>query len=219
MNTSLGLIGKKVGNTQVFTDDGEIRRVTVVEAGPCTVVGKRTVAKHGYSAIQLGFGVKKTTTRPVAGQFSHVEAGVPEVVREFRLPAEKVDGYEVGQQLKASEIFEEGGFVDVCATSKGRGFTGVMKRHNFAGYKATHGAHEYQRHGGSIGMNMTPGRVFKGKKMAGQHGNKRVTVMSLKVVKVMDEEGIVMVKGSVPGPRGGVVTIRQAAKKAKKANA
>ncbi|MBX3252086.1 MAG: 50S ribosomal protein L3 [Myxococcales bacterium] len=215
MNTNLGLIGKKIGNSQVFTDDGEVRRVTVVEAGPCVVVGKRTADKHGYTALQLGFGKKrdKSVTKPVAGQFEKLGVAVPAVVQEIRVPAEVVDSYEVGQQISVADVFSEGQFVDVAGTSKGHGFTGVMVRHNFSGYKRTHGAHEYQRHGGSIGMNMTPGRVFKGKRMAGQHGNARVTVQNLKVTKVLPEEGLVLVEGSVPGPRGGIVTVRRAAKK------
>lgn len=215
MNTNLGLIGKKIGNSQVFTDDGEVRRVTVVEAGPCVVVGKRTADKHGYTALQLGFGKKrdKSVTKPVASQFEKLGVAVPAVVQEIRVPAEVVDSYEVGQQISVADVFSEGQFVDVAGTSKGHGFTGVMVRHNFSGYKRTHGAHEYQRHGGSIGMNMTPGRVFKGKRMAGQHGNARVTVQNLKVTKVLPEEGLVLVEGSVPGPRGGIVTVRRAAKK------
>ncbi len=221
MNTNLGLIGKKLGNTQIFTEDGEVRRVTVVAAGPCVVLAKRTQDKHGYSAIQLGFGERKAkgVNKPDAGYFKKVGVeGAPALVKEIRLPQDVVDGYEVGQTLSASDIFEEGAFVDISGKSKGRGFTGVMKRHNFSGYKATHGAHEYQRHGGSIGMNMTPGRVFKGKKMAGQHGNSKVTIQNLKVVKVMAEEGLVLVEGSVPGPRGGLVTMRRAAKKKAKAS-
>ena len=222
MNTNLGLIGKKLGNTQIFTDDGEVRRVTVVAAGPCVVLGKRTVDKHGYSAVQLGFGERKTKgmNKPTAGFFAKVGVDKPsKEVREIRLPAEIVDGYEVGQTLAAADLFSEGQFVDVSAKSKGSGYTGVMKRHNFSGYKASHGAHEYQRHGGSIGMNMTPGHVLKGKKMPGQHGNKKVTVLNLRVVKVLAEEGLVLVAGSVPGPRGGIITIRDAVKKPKSAQA
>ena len=141
---------------------------------------------------------------------------MPKVVREIRVSAETLESYEVGQTLTVADIFRDGQFVDVSATSKGRGFTGVMKRHNFAGYKASHGAHEYQRHGGSIGMNMTPGRTFKGQRMPGQHGNRKVTVMSLKVAKVMPEEGLLLVEGSVPGPRKGGVMVRTGAKKAKR---
>ncbi|MEM1416991.1 MAG: 50S ribosomal protein L3 [Myxococcota bacterium] len=218
MNENPGLIGKKVGNTQIFTDDGEVRRVTVIEVGPCVVLGKRTPDKHGYSAIQLGFGQAKVkhVKKPTAGHYAKLGQEVPKVVREIRVTAEALDGYEVGQTLTVADIFFEGQYVDVSGKSKGRGFTGVMKRHNFAGYKASHGAHEYQRHGGSIGMNMTPGRTFKGQRMAGQHGNKKVTVMSLKVAKVLPEEGLLLVEGSVPGPRKNIVTVRTGAKRAKR---
>ena len=219
MNTNVGLIGKKLGNTQIFTEDGEVRRVTVVETVPNTVVGIRTEEKHGYWALQLAWGEANTkhVNKPTAGFYK--KAGietVPSVLKEFRLPKEVVEKYEVGQQITLAELFEAGMFVDVTGTSKGRGFTGVMKRHGFSGYKATHGAHEYQRHGGSIGMNMTPGRVFKGKKMAGQHGNKRKTVQNLKVIRVMPEENLILVEGGVPGPRNGTVTVRLAVKKGHK---
>lgn len=215
MNTNPGLIGKKIGNTQIFTETGEVRRVTVVATGPCVVLAKRTVEKDGYSALQLGLGEKraKSVNKPEAGYFAKIEQKPAQTVREIRLPADVVEGYEVGQTIAASDLFTEGQFVDVSAKSKGRGYTGVMKRHNFAGYKQTHGQHEYQRHGGSIGMNMTPGRTFKGKKMAGQHGNKKVTVQNLKVVQVLAEEGLVLVEGAVPGPRGGIVLVRTAVKK------
>lgn len=218
MNNTLGLIGKKLGNTQIFTDTGEMRRVTVVATGPCVVLGKRTLEAHGYSAVLLGFGEKRTKSvnKPEAGFYAKIDQKPAQTIREIRLPAETVEGYEIGQTISASDIFEDGQFVDVTGTSKGNGYTGVMKRHNFAGYKATHGQHESHRHGGSIGMNMTPGRTFKGKKMAGQSGNERVTVQSLKVVKVMAEEGFVLVEGSVPGPKGGIVTVRKAVKKASK---
>lgn len=218
MNSNLGLIGKKLGTTQIFTEHGLVRRVTVVETGPCVVLGKRTVEKHGYSALQLGFGSRgeKGLNKPEAGFFTKVGAAPAQVVRELRVSPEVADTYEVGQSIGASDVFEEGQFVDVSALSKGRGFTGVMKRHNFAGYKATHGQHEYHRHGGSIGMNMTPGRTFKGMKMPGQHGNRKVSVLNLEVVRVMAEEGLVLVEGGVPGARGGIVTLRMAAKKAGK---
>lgn len=221
MNINLGLIGKKLGNTQIFTDDGEVRRVTVVEVGPCVVTAIRTQESHGYSAIQLGFGKKreKSLNKPETGLWTKLGIDAPLVVKEFRVPADVAAKFEVGQTVSATDLFSEGQFVDAVGTSKGRGFTGVMKRHNFSGYKATHGAHEYQRHGGSIGMNMTPGRVFKGKKMAGQHGNARVTVQNLKVAKVLGEEGLVLVEGSVPGARGGIVTLREAVKKSQKAAA
>ena len=140
------------------------------------------------------------------------------MVREIRLPEEEVAKLELGQTLSPSELFAEGQFVDVTGTSKGRGFTGVMKRHNYAGAATvSHGTHEYKRHGGSIGMNMTPGRTLKGQGMPGQYGNERVTIQNLRVVKVLSDENIVLVEGAVPGPRHGVVTVRTAVKKTKKA--
>lgn len=219
MNTNLGLIGTKLGNTQVFTDDGTVRRVTAIQTGPCVVIDKRTEEKNGYSAVVLGFGEKreKLVNKPEAGQFKKAGVAPTRVVKELRLPADKVAGYEIGQTISTADVFEEGQFVDVSGTSKGRGFAGVMKRHGFAGAAtATHGTHEYKRHGGSIGMNMTPGRVLKGQRMPGQYGNKKTTVQNLKVAKVLAEEGIVLVEGSVPGPKRGVVVVREAAKKAGK---
>ena len=216
MNTNLGLIGKKLGNTQIFDGEGLVHRVTAIECGPCTVLGKRTVERDGYSALVLGIGEKreKSVNKPEAGLFKKL--GVKPVldIREFRLAPEVVAKYEVGGQIRPSELFTEGQLVDVCGDSKGRGFTGVMKRHNFKGARtATHGSHEYQRHGGSIGTNMTPGRVFPGLKMPGQHGNVRVTVQNLRVAKIMDEQNIVLVEGSVPGSRNTFVTVRTAIKK------
>lgn len=221
MNTNVGLIGKKLGNTQIFEDDGSVTRVTAIEVGPCTVLGKRTEAKDGYSAVILGFGEKreKLVSKPEAGFYAKNSQKPAKTVREFRLPAEQADKYEVGQVLKPSECFEAGQKVDVCGTSKGKGFAGVMKRWNFRGAgKDTHGTHEYKRHGGSIGANMTPGRVLPNVKMAGQYGNTRVTTLNLKVAAVMDDDNLVLIKGAVPGSRNGIVTVRGAVK-AKKAKA
>ncbi|MDB4989916.1 MAG: hypothetical protein JWN04_5094 [Myxococcaceae bacterium] len=216
MNTNLGLIGKKLGNTQIFDGEGLVHRVTAIECGPCTVVGKRTIERDGYSALVLGIGEKrlKSVNKPEAGLFTKL--GIKPVldIREFRLAADVVAKYEVGGQIRPSELFTEGQLVDVCGDSKGRGFTGVMKRYNFKGARtATHGSHEYQRHGGSIGTNMTPGRVFPGLKMPGQHGNARVTVQNLRVAKILEEQNIVLVEGSVPGSRNTFVTVRTAVKK------
>lgn len=216
MNTHPGLIGKKLGNTQIFENDGNVTRVTVVEVGPCIVVGKRTVEKDGYSALVLGFGEKreKKVTKPVAGHFAKVGQKPTQVVREFRLPEAEVAKHEIGAVLKPSEIFEQGQFVDVCGQTRGRGFTGVMARWNFKGSATkTHGTHEYQRHGGAIGTNMTPGRTLPNVKMPGQYGNERVTIQNLKVSRVMDEQGVLLIEGAVPGPRGGIVTVRGAIKK------
>lgn len=216
MNTNPGLLGTKLGNTQIFLDNGEVRRVTALQAGPCVVVAKRTPKRDGYAALQLGFGERREKLVPKAQAGAAAKAGVKPAryVREFRIAEELLDRFEVGQTVGAADIFQEGQFVDVTGTSKGRGFTGVMKRHNFAGVGSEgHGAHEYMRHGGSIGQNMTPGRVFKGVKMPGQHGNKRSTIMNLKVAKVLADESILLVEGGVPGPRNGVVMVKGAVRK------
>ena len=213
MAMRMGLLGKKLGMTQVFADDGERIPVTVIQAGPCHVVGKRTVEKDGYSALRIGFGEKpeRLASRPELGTFK--KAGVPpqRVVREFRLPPEDVESYQVGQQLRPSEVFEMGIPVDITGVSKGRGFAGVMKRHGFGGAKSSHGVHEYFRHGGSIGCRLTPGRVFKGKKMSGHMGGDRQTVQNLQLVQIADDDDCVLIRGSVPGPKGSYVTVRKAA--------
>jgi large subunit ribosomal protein L3 len=217
VNTNPGLIGTKLGNTQIFLDDGEVRHVTAIKAGPCVVVGKRTPNKDGYAALQLGFGNRraKLVSKPEAGIFEKSGIAAPRVVREFRVDASLLERFEVGQTLGAADIFQDGQFVDVSATSKGRGFTGVMKRHNFAGAGTVgHGTHEAKRHGGSIGMNMTPGHTPRGMKMPGQHGNKRSTILNLRVVRVLSDENIVLLDGGVPGPRNGVIVMKGANKKA-----
>lgn len=220
-----GLLGKKVGMTQVFDDVGNVIPVTVVEVGGNVVVQKKTTeGKDGYNAIKLGFGdahkhekdgeePRWRMSKPRAGVFLQAGIDTPRKhVREVRVTESELEGYEVGQQIGAT-TFAVGEFVDVSGTSKGRGFTGVMKRHNFHGAKATHGVHEFFRHGGSIGASAYPGRVFKGKKMAGQHGNTRATIQNLEVVRVMEEENALLIKGALPGPNGGIVEIRQAIKK------
>ena len=217
MNTNPGLIGTKLGNTQIFLDDGEVRRVTAIKAGPCVVVGKRTPDTDGYAALRLGFGTRreKLVTKPEAGAFKKAGVEPTRVIREFRVAPDLLERFEVGQELGVADIFQEGQFVDVSGTSKGRGFTGVMKRHNFAGAGTVgHGTHEYKRHGGSIGMNMTPGRTLRGQKMPGQYGNAKATILNLRVARVLAEENIVLVEGGVPGPRHGVVTVKGAIKKA-----
>ncbi|HEY2732766.1 MAG TPA: 50S ribosomal protein L3 [Polyangiales bacterium] len=221
MNTNVGLIGKKLGNTQIFNADGSVARVTAIQVGPSRVLGKRTLDKDGYSALILGFGEKreKLLTRAELGFFKKLGQAPVRTVREFRLPPEKVAEFEVGQELKPSEHFKEGEKVDVTGTTRGRGFTGVMRRWNFRGSaKDTHGTHEYKRHGGSIGTNMTPGRTFLNLKMPGQYGNERTTTLNLVVAKILDEEQIILIEGGVPGSKNGVVTVRRAVKtKAKRA--
>ena len=207
-----GLIGKKIGMTQVFSADGSVVPVTVIQTGPCVVVQKRETEKDGYSALQLGFGSKKSQRVNKAEQGHMVKAGKGafQILREFR--SGKVAQYEVGQEIKVSDLFKVGDRVDVSGTNKGRGFTGVIKRWGFSGFPGSHGTHEYFRHGGSIGNRSYPGRVFKGKKMAGHWGNERVSVQNLEVVGVRAEENLLLVKGAVPGAKRGVVLIRRAVK-------
>ena len=232
----VGLLGRKVGMTQVYNEDGDMVPVTVIEAGPCVVLQLRTLERDGYEAVQLGYDDKK---RPVGGRRSrsgqarrsergHVaalsskrskardEAGVEAVekagsepkrfIREFRVDGEGVE-LEVGQTLTV-ELFAETSHVDVIGTSKGRGFSGVMKRHNFSGQRASHGVKRVHRHAGSIGMSADPARVLKGTRMPGQYGNVRSTVRHLQVVRVDSETDTLLIKGGVPGPPGGYLVIR-----------
>ena len=219
------LIGRKVGMTQVFDAEGMKTAVTVVDVSSNVVVQKKSEAgKDGYAAVKLGFGLahklekegteaKWRLSKPRVGVFQKAGIDVPRRhLREFRIPEVELEQFEVGQELGA-DTFAGGETVDVAGTSKGRGYTGVMKRHNFAGTKASHGVHEFYRHGGSIGCSAWPSRVFAGKKMAGQYGNTRVTVQNLKVHSVLAEENLVLVSGAVPGPNGGLVELKTAVKK------
>ncbi len=204
-----GLIGRKVGMTQLFSDDGDIIPVTAIETGPCWVVQKKTLERDGYSAMQLGFGLKKSkrVTKPLHGHFERSGVIPTQCLREFRVDAQTLETYREGQEV-SGEIFDDCRYVDVVGTTKGRGFTGVMKRHNFAGKNMSHGTHEYFRHGGSIGASADPARVWKNKGMPGQYGNTRVTVQNLEVVRFIKERNILLVKGAVPGPNGGTLLIQ-----------
>jgi len=212
VNALVGLIGKKKGMTQVFDAAGQSIPVTVIEAGPCTVVQMKTADSDGYAAVQVGFGERKPQRVGKAYRNHCLKAGkgVFLVLREFRTSGE--ESFTVGQELKLAELFKEGDIIDVTGTTKGRGYTGVIKRHGFAGFPASHGTHETFRHGGSIGNRSYPGRVFKGKRMAGQYGDDIVTTQNLKVVAVRPEENLLLVRGAVAGAREGVVVIRQAVK-------
>jgi large subunit ribosomal protein L3 len=202
-----GLLGRKLGMTQVFTDIGEALGVTVIEAGPCQVTQVRTEDKDGYEAVQLGFGETKRLTKPERG---HIKGLTPvRYLREFK--STEIEQAEVGQTVEVG-MFEPGTKVDVIAVSKGKGFAGVVKRHHFAGGPRTHGQSDRHRAPGSIGAGTTPGRVYKGTRMAGQMGNERVTVQNLEVVATDTERNLLLVKGSVPGPRKGLVYIRKAIK-------
>jgi large subunit ribosomal protein L3 len=213
---ALGLIGKKVGMTQVYTSAGELVPVTVIKAGPCTVVQLKSKATDGYAAVQLGFGEKKPqrATKAYRQHCLKVEKGVFQVLREFRLEGES-DELTAGQELGIDGFFQMGDLVDVTGLSKGRGYAGVIKRHGFSGFPGSHGTHEYFRHGGSIGNRSYPGRVFKGKRMAGQYGNDRVTTQNLEVIAIRPAENLLLIRGAIPGSRGGVVLIHPAVKATK----
>jgi large subunit ribosomal protein L3 len=205
------IVGEKVGMTQVWTDDGRVVPVTVVRVQPARVVQVKTAERDGYSAVQVTYGTKdqRKLSKPKAGHFA--KAGVDAGVRLVELRLDDVSSYEVGATIGA-DTFEAGDRVDVTAVSKGKGFAGGMKRHGFSGVSASHGSHRNHRKPGSIGACATPSRVFKGTRMAGRMGGERVTTQNLHVVKADAEAGIVLVRGAVPGPNGGVVLIRNAAK-------
>ncbi len=210
MGVGVGLIARKAGMTQVFAEDGSAIPVTVLEVEPCKVVMRRTSERDGYDAVQIGFGKpKKKVTRAVQGHFAKQGQDVMGGLKEFRVRPE--DEFELGQELKA-DLFEAGQKIDVSGTSKGRGFAGVMKRYDFGGGRASHGAEKTHRQMGSTGQCQDPGRVFPGKKMPGHYGNARVTVQNLEVVRVDADAGRILVKGAVPGPRGGLVELRPAVK-------
>jgi large subunit ribosomal protein L3 len=208
-----GLIGKKVGMTQFFNAEGNRIPVTVVQTGPCVVVQKKETAKDGYQALQVGFGTKKSqrVNKPAQGHMAKAGKGAFEVLKEFRL--DDVSQYEIGQEIKVSDLFKVGDRIDVSGVSKGHGFTGVIKRWSFGGFPGSHGTHEYFRHGGSIGNRSFPGRVRKGKKMAGHWGNEQISIQNLEVVEIRPEQNLMLVKGAVPGARHGVVIVRRAAKR------
>ena len=207
-----GLIGKKIGMTQIFDEKGKMIPVTVIEAGPCVVVQKKTTEVDGYEAVQVGYGDVKANrvTKPMGGHFKKADVAPKKVLKEFRLA--DTSAVNVGDILKA-DIFAAGEYVDVVGKSKGKGTAGVIKRWNFARLRESHGTGPVARHGGSLGV-IDPARIFKGKKMAGHLGSERVTVQNLSVVKVDVENNLIAIKGSVPGPKGGIVVIADSVKKA-----
>jgi large subunit ribosomal protein L3 len=207
-----GLIGKKVGMTQFYNAEGNVIPVTVIQTGPCVVVQKKESTKDGYNAIQIGFGSKKNqrVNKPEQGHMAKAGKGAFEVLKEFRL--HDVSQYQVGQEIKAADLFKAGDRIDVSGTSKGHGFTGVIKRWSFGGFPGSHGTHEYFRHGGSIGNRSFPGRVRKGKKMAGHWGNEQISVQNLEVVDIRPDDNLMLIKGAVPGAKQGIVVVRRAAK-------
>jgi large subunit ribosomal protein L3 len=214
--TPKGLLGTKLGMTQLWDANNRIVPVTVVQAGPCVVTQVRTPEVDGYSAVQLGFGAVKAKqlTKPSAGHFD--KAGVTPRKHLVEIRTSDASEYSLGQELSA-DTFAEGDVIDVTGVSKGKGTAGVMKRHGFAGLRASHGVHRKHRSPGSIGGCATPGRVFKGLRMAGRMGVERVTMQNLTVHAVDAERGLILIKGAIPGNKGGLVVLRSAAKKGEKA--
>jgi len=209
-----GILGEKLGMTQVFDANNRMIPVTVVKAGPCVVTQLRTEEKDGYTAVQIAYGQidPRKVTKPVAGHFA--KAGVTPRRHVIELRMDSTEGYEIGTEIEASSFLSDGAFVDVSGTTKGKGTAGVMKRHGFHGVSSSHGSHRNHRKPGSIGGCSTPGRVFKGLRMAGRMGVDKQTTQSLRVVKVDAERGLLLIEGAVPGPKGGLVLVRSAVKKA-----
>ncbi|HET6346202.1 MAG TPA: 50S ribosomal protein L3 [Myxococcota bacterium] len=214
----LGILGKKLGMTLVFDEAGQSLGVTVLELGPCVVLGKRSEERDGYNALQLGFDQKRAdkVNKPEEGALK--AAGGKEKARrhvmELRVSAANLGKFEVGAEVSLKDLgLKAGDLVDVMGTSKGKGFQGVMKRHHFGGFRATHGTHEYFRHGGSIGCRKWPGRVFKGRKMPGHMGDRRVTTQNIRVAQVREEENVLLLHGSVPGAKNGYILVRPAIKR------
>ena len=206
------IVGQKLGMTQIFDDEAKARPVTVIKAGPVRVVQVKTPETDGYSAVQIAFGEAKASrvNQPTKGHYAKAGVAPAKALLEIRLPDSSV--FELGQEIKVEEVFEAGRRVDVTGTSKGKGFAGVMKRHNFSGQGASHGAHKTHRAPGSIGARATPARVFRGHRMAGRMGNEQVTMLNLEVVAVDAERGLLLIGGAVPGPKGSYVVVREAVK-------
>lgn len=210
-----GIIGKKIGMTQIFDEQGNVIPVTVVQAGPCVIAQKKTVEKDGYASVQMGFGDLKASkvTKPLKGHFDKADVAPKKTLREFRF--DDPDAYNVGDLLIKADIFAVGDKIDVTGTSKGKGYAGVIKRWNFQRLKESHGSGPVARHGGSNGACSTPSRVLPGMKMAGHLGAEKVTVQNLTVAKVDAENNLIAIKGAIPGPNGGIVVIRDSVKAAK----
>jgi len=208
-----GIIGKKIGMTQIFDETGKVIPVTVVEAGPCVVVQKKTVENDGYEAVQLGFGDirAKRLNKPMTAHFTKVDVALKRTLKEFRF--DDISSLNVGDIIKA-DTFAEGDIVDVSGISKGKGFAGTSKRHNNARLKETHGTGPVHRHAGSMGACSSPSRIYKGKGMPGHLGAEKVTVQNLKIVKIDAENNLIAIKGAIPGPKNGTVTIVDCVKKA-----
>ena len=211
-----GLIGKKVGMTQVFSEDGNSVPVTVIDVSSCEVVGKRTQEKDQYTAVVLGFqdAKEKHLTKAQVGSFKKAGAKPKRTVREFRVSAEELAAFNVGDAVQADGLFKKGELVDVQGITKGRGTQGVMKRWSFRGFGQTHGTHEYRRHPGAIGQRKTPGRVYPNKKLPGHYGVETVSIQNLTVVEVIAERNLLLVHGAVPGSNDGLVIVKPSIKTA-----
>lgn len=215
---SIGILATKRGMTQIFTDEGVCIPVTVLQMEPNHIVQKRTVETDGYTAVQVGYGKKNPNklNKPKKGHLEKAGVGPVRVLREFRCTPEEAEGLEVGGLLPMDALGEGFASIDVSGISKGKGFAGVMKRHNFKGFRATHGTHEYFRHGGSIGCRAKPGKVHKGKKMGGQMGNVRTTTQNVSIVEIDPDQRTILLRGAVPGGKGAVVQLVPSTRKAKK---
>jgi len=213
MTLKIGLLGKKIGMTHVYADDGEAIPVTVIQAGPCHVVGTRTQERDGYTALVLGFDEKpvRLANKPELGAIKDSGLKPQRFVRELRLPADVVSKYSVGQVIGPKDVFADNTPIDVEGTSKGKGYQGVIKRHHMKGMTRAHGTHEYFRHGGSIGCRLTPQRVHKGKRMAGQMGNEKVSIQNLQLFRILADDNVLLVRGAVPGANNEYVVVTNAA--------
>ena len=207
-----GIIGKKIGMTQIFDESGKVIPVTVVEAGPCMVIQKKTVENDGYDAIQVGFGDVKPQrlTKPAKGHFEKADVAPKKVLKEFRM--DDCSAFNVGDVIKA-DTFACGDMIDACGTSKGKGYAGAIKRHGNRSLRSSHGTGPVARHAGSLGACSDPSRVYKGKKLAGHLGAERVTIQNLDIVKVDAENNLIAIKGAIPGPKGGIVVLADTVKK------
>jgi large subunit ribosomal protein L3 len=215
MNAKPGIIGTKLGMTQLYTDDGTVQRVTVIDMSDVVVTGKRTVEKDGYIAVVFGMkdAKEKHLAKAQVGAFKKASVAPKRILRELRCDEAFAAKFEIGAKPNLAELFEVGQKVDSQGITRGRGFSGVVRRWSFAGFVQTHGTHEYRRHGGSIGTNMTPGRTLPNIKMPGQYGSETVSVLNLKVARIDAEKGLLLIEGGIPGPKNQLVTIRHAVKK------
>ncbi len=214
MNQNPGTLGRKLGMTQIFNPNGTVDRVTLIEA-PAIVVGKRTMEKDGYSALILGLGERKEkhTIKPLAGIYKKANITPKRTLRELRVSPEFAAGFEIGQKVPIDQVFVVGQIVDVQGVSRGKGFQGVVKKYHFKGAGTTHGTHEYKRHGGAIGTNMTPGRTLRGVGMPGQMGNYTCSMLNVRIVRIVPDQDLILIDGAVPGGIDGVVVVRGAVKK------